>query len=245
MSGIELTIIDAGLMDYGRAWDLQHVCQRLCVSGQSPGFLILVEHPAVITLGKNASEEFLLASRSWLKKAGVDVFRSDRGGEATAHNPGQLVVYPVIALAGFRLGARAYVERLENAVISTLKRNGIQSRQDAAYPGVWVGAEKVCAVGARVKERVTMHGIAINVENDLEIFNWIVPCGIAGRGVTSVARLTGGRVGMDSIKQQFLKEFGRLFECELTAGSIPGFGNQMSESTRDLPGDARSPIIVE
>lgn len=216
-----VSVIDAGVLEYSEALELQKNCHQLCVSGQSNGFLILLEHPSVITLGKNASEEFLLASHSWLRKSGIDVFRSDRGGEATAHNPGQLVVYPVLALPQFRLGPRGYVERLEQSVIDTLKSFGIGAHQDNSYPGVWVGLDKVCAVGARVKDRVTMHGVAINVRNDLSIFNWIVPCGIQGRGVTSVSNLVKKEIGVDQIKRVFVKEFANLFQCQISCeGSL-------------------------
>ncbi|NBQ54969.1 MAG: hypothetical protein EBU49_15515, partial [Proteobacteria bacterium] len=111
-----VTVIDAGTMEYGLAWSLQKRLHARCVAGNGDAFLMLVEHPPVITMGKNSSEKFLLAGEAWLSRVGVSAYRIDRGGEATAHNPGQLVVYPIIPLASFGLGARAYINMLESAV---------------------------------------------------------------------------------------------------------------------------------
>ena len=209
-------VIDVGTLEYSAAWELQKRLHAKCVAGHGEAFLMLVEHPPVITLGKNSSERFLLAGEAWLSRMGVGIFRSDRGGEATAHNPGQLVVYPLISLANFGLGARTYIEKLEAVVIQTLIKLGVPSERDPVHPGVWVGHNKICAVGTRIKDRATMHGIALNVDNDLGIFGLIVPCGISGRGVTSVAQILGVGMNIQRVKEEFINSFSDLFECEVT-----------------------------
>ncbi len=222
-SARSVSVIDAGIMEYGVAWELQQRLHARCVAGDAEGFLMLVEHPPVITLGKNASEKFLLAGETWLSEMGVAIVRSDRGGEATAHNPGQLVVYPVIPLPVFGLGARAYVHKLESVVMETLSFFGVASGRDPVHPGVWVGNSKICAVGTRIKLRATMHGIALNVNNDLAIFGLIVPCGIAGRDTTSLAQILGTAPDIHRVKQEFIKCFASLFDCRVKQSAVDEF----------------------
>ncbi|MEY4630282.1 MAG: hypothetical protein RIQ81_402 [Pseudomonadota bacterium] len=212
-----VTVLDAGRLDYASAWDLQLRLHEQVVGDPDAAFLLLVEHDPVITLGKNASDQFVLLRESMLAAQGVQFVRSDRGGEATAHNPGQLVVYPIIPLARFGLGARTYIQLLESCVIDCLADFGLPAGRDEVHPGVWVGKDKICAVGTRIKDRVSMHGIALNVDNDLSIFNFIVPCGISGRGVCSVASLLGSAdsdpPSMTLVKAKFINHFGKLFRC--------------------------------
>jgi lipoyl(octanoyl) transferase len=219
-----VSLVDAGRMDYGSAWQLQLKLHGEVADDPDKAFLMLVEHDPVITLGKNASEKFVLMRETWLERQGVRLFRTDRGGEATAHNPGQLVAYPIIPLAAFGLGARAYVEALEDAVIATLAEFGFEANRDTDFPGVWIGNDKICAVGTRIKDRVTMHGIALNVDNELSIFNFIVPCGISGRGVCSIASL-GSRgylpsPSMAQVKSSFLGHFSRIFDCQVERSGV-------------------------
>lgn len=148
-----------------------------------PGFVFYLQHPQVITLGKHADQKNVLSAGS------VPVVRTDRGGQVTGHEPGQLVVYPVLNLGVIRLRARQLVCILESAVIDTLGHWQITAERSSVYPGVWVGDAKICAVGLRIKQRISYHGIAINVENDLKVFQRIVPCAIADRGVTSLRHL--------------------------------------------------------
>ena len=166
--------------------------------------LLLVEHPPVITLGRRAevSAGHVVASRERLAAAGVDVVESDRGGDVTFHGPGQLVAYPIVRLADHRLSVGAYVKALEHAVLATLADFGVDGRLDPAAIGVWVDAAgpgdgclmaKVCALGVRIKRGVSLHGVALNVTTDLAFFDLIVPCGLAGRAVTSLERLLGER----------------------------------------------------
>jgi lipoate-protein ligase B len=134
------------------------------------------------------------------------VYHIDRGGEVTAHEPGQLVVYPILKLADHGLAPKSYVALLERAVIATLARFGVTATIDAERPGVWVGFNKICAVGVRVKERATLHGIALNVSNDLSTFREIVACGLQGRGVTTLGRVLRRDVTVPEIAEALLAE---------------------------------------
>jgi lipoate-protein ligase B len=185
----QIEFIDAGTMKYGACLELQHALHEKVAAGDHPGAVIFVEHEPVITFGKNADPAFLHFSEKYLHEQGVDLFHTDRGGEVTAHMPGQLVVYPILNLPAFRLGARDYVCLLEKSVIATLKDYGVSAATHEKYPGVWAGDRKVCAVGVRIKNRTSMHGIAFNICNDLALFSMMTPCGIQGKGVCSLTEL--------------------------------------------------------
>lgn len=186
---------DLGQMGYHMAWDRQIAAHAEVLAGGTERVLF-VEHPPVITLGRRPGVcANLLASADELQKLGVEVVESDRGGDVTFHGPGQIVAYPIIRLNAHRLSVGGYVHRLEDAVIDAIGRLGIAAAKDPAAPGVWVPQDgtlaKICALGVRVRRGVTMHGIALNVTTDLRYFNLIVPCGLVGRPVTSMARILG------------------------------------------------------
>jgi lipoyl(octanoyl) transferase len=190
---------DLGLLPYRQAWAEQERVHALVAAGESGPEILTVEHPPVITFGRRAelSASHLVASSEYLAQMGVEVVESDRGGDITFHGPGQLVAYPIIRLADFELSVGAYVRRLQEAAIACLARFGVVGRTDPDAIGVWVkgprGVSKVCAVGVRVKGGVTLHGVALNVTTDLRYFELIVPCGLAGRPVTSLGELLGER----------------------------------------------------
>jgi lipoyl(octanoyl) transferase len=188
-----LRIDDLGTLAYRPAWDLQERAHAEVAAGGRER-LLLVEHPPVITFGRRPGiERNLIASEEQLASLGVEVVASDRGGDITFHGPGQLVVYPIIRLADHRLSVSGYVHSLEAAVISALRRWGIEAHADPAAVGVWVNINdrptKVCAIGVRIRKGVSMHGLALNVTTDLNYFNLIVPCGLSERGVTSLEQL--------------------------------------------------------
>lgn len=184
-----IATLPLGLMAYRQALAVQETLHARLVAGEAAGFLIFVEHPAVLTLGKHADRQYLKCAASAFEAQGTEIVSIDRGGEVTAHEPGQLVMYPILRLEDFKLTPKTYVRLLEDAVIEALAYFGLNATRDEAYPGVWVeGARKICAIGIRIKQRVSLHGIALNVDNSLELFNKIVPCGIRGREVTSLAR---------------------------------------------------------
>jgi len=210
---VGLTPIHAGTMPYPEAMVLQQRLHARAVASDGVNYLLFVEHPAVLTLGKHADLAHLSLDREGYLAQGVELVQADRGGEVTAHMPGQMVVYPIIRLSSYRLSPKRYVAALEEAVIRLLAGYGIEAQRDPEFPGVWVGREKICAVGIRIKERVAMHGIALNVANDLTLFSQIVPCGISGRGVTSMGRLLKCSIDPDSLRRKFAEEFLALL-CE-------------------------------
>jgi lipoate-protein ligase B len=177
--------VQLGLVDYQDC-----LRQQLLFSSrarqESTAFLLVVEHPPVITLGKNADKSFIVRDPALL---GAAIVQTDRGGEVTAHMPGQLVIYPIVPLTVFRLMPKQYINLIEQAVVRYLKDLGIPAEVKEEYPGIWVGNIKVCAVGVRVENRVTRHGLALNINNDLELFAAIVPCGISHLGVGRVRDL--------------------------------------------------------
>jgi lipoyl(octanoyl) transferase len=201
-----MKIRDLGVVPYRTAWQMQEEAHASVADGDEEQ-LLLVEHPPVITLGRRPGVAAnLLASREQLAGLGVEVVQSDRGGDITFHGPGQLVVYPIIRLIDHHLSVGGYVRKLEEIVIGLLADSGIKAQKDTCAVGVWVadGAElkKICALGVRIRRGISMHGIALNVTTDLAYFNLIVPCGLKGRGVTSIRMLSGAQgPTMEIIKQ--------------------------------------------
>lgn len=151
-----------------------------------PDTLFFAEHPAVYTLGRHADTSNILYSDQEIKSRGIEILRTTRGGQVTYHGPGQIVGYPIIKLTGKGKGVAKFVEQLETMLIATLANVGIKARTDDINRGVWIGKNKVAAIGIRVSGRVTMHGFSLNLNPDLRDYEGIVPCGIKGRGVTSL-----------------------------------------------------------
>lgn len=184
-----------GLLAYRDAWALQEQAHDQVANGGDEQ-LLLVEHPPVITFGRRpGGEKNLLATPDRLIELGVDLVPSDRGGDVTFHGPGQIVAYPIVRLIDHQLSVGAYVQRLEDIVIATLAEFGITGQKDESAIGVWVDdggtPAKICALGVRIRQGISLHGIALNVETDLSFFKLIVPCGMASRPVTSMRRLLG------------------------------------------------------
>ncbi len=198
-------------MPYADAYRLQaEAVDRVldCRSDPSTpvGEIYLVEHTPVITLTPRA-EPNLLATPERLRHLGVDLARTDRGGDITYHGPGQLVVYPILDLNRLGLGLHAYMRTLEEVVIRAIARFGVEGARDPAATGVWVDQAKICAMGVRVRKWVSMHGLALNVDPVMEHFDLIVPCGLAGRGVTSLRRILGDACpSMDRVKHALREE---------------------------------------
>lgn len=201
-----MQVEDLGQLGYRAAWAVQERVHAQVVGGGAER-LLLVEHPPVITFGRRPGvARHLVASAQRLAELGVEVVQSDRGGDITFHGPGQLVAYPIVRLLDRRLSVGAYVRALEQAVIDALAELGIAAQLDPSAIGVWVrqGGElaKICALGVRIRRGVSMHGIALNRSTDLRYFNLIVPCGLAGRPVTSMQQLLGERTPtMAQVKQ--------------------------------------------
>ena len=180
-------VADLGLIDYPSALALQRALHQRVTNGELPALLLLLQHPHVYTLGRRGAETDILASPDTIHELGVEVYHTDRGGEVTYHGPGQLVGYPILDLRAAGMGPLAYVRTLERVIISTLAELGIHATSEDRPTGVWVNDAKIAAIGVRVSRGVTMHGFALNVNSDLSYFNHIVPCGMPGASVTSIA----------------------------------------------------------
>ena len=224
-TSVDLIVRDLGRMPYAQTLDLQRDLQRRVIEERrSPEtrsmYLLLVEHdPAVITMSrKRSARHNLVATDEELRAAGVGVAETDRGGDITYHGPGQLVAYAILDLNVLKLRLHGYMRFLEQVVIDTLDRYGIRGRRDPGATGVWVDAAKICAMGVRVSRWVSMHGLALNVATNLDHFELIVPCGLAGRTVTSMGRqLADACPGLEEVKSLFVEVFRDAFDAQATA----------------------------
>lgn len=208
-----LEVRTLGRIDYAEGLALQRELVEARRRGEIPDQLLLLEHPHVITLGVKVRTDrsHILADEAALTDRGVTVHEAGRGGDVTYHGPGQLVGYPILDLAPDRRDLHRYVRDLEETLIRTVARFGIEAGRVQGLTGVWVGREKVAAIGVRISRWITSHGFALNVAPDLAYFDLIVPCGISDRGVTSMARLTGRPLTPDEVAPVVAAEFGAVF----------------------------------
>lgn len=202
---------------YREVWALQKRLHEAVREGRERDTWIVVEHPPVVTLGRQAKRENLLVSEEALRARGVDLFEIERGGDVTYHGPGQLVVYPIRRLARFR-EVVPLVRSLEGAAIAACARFGIAGERWSEHAGVWVGGRCICAIGLAVKRMVSMHGLALNVSTGLDYDRLINPCGLSDRGVTSLAAETGRSVSMAEAKAVLLDELAREFAVTFALG---------------------------
>jgi lipoyl(octanoyl) transferase len=201
-------------VDYPYAWSKQRelFCARLDkVAGDT---LMLLEHPPTYTLGRRALEEDVLSSELERNAKGISLFKVDRGGRATYHGPGQLVGYPIMAL-GERYDVLSYLRKLEEVLILTAADLGVEAGRDEDHTGVWVGKNKVGAIGVKITRGITMHGFAFNVGTDLSMFDGIVPCGLTDRGVTSIEAETGRRSGLKEVATLAANHLASVFQRSL------------------------------
>lgn len=228
----EVQILDLGLKDYKETWDFQEALfqgildvkisnRRNEQNEPTKNYLIFVEHPHVYTLGKSGDFENLLLSEEQLAEKGASYYKINRGGDITYHGPGQIVGYPILDLENFFSDIHKYLRLLEESIILTLKEYGVESGRSEGETGVWLGvgtpfARKICAMGVRASRWVTMHGFAFNVNADLGYFDNIIPCGIRGKGVTSLhVELGVERVDEKEVEEKIIKHFSFLFEAEM------------------------------
>lgn len=216
---------DLGCKGYREVWELQNKRMEEVktekLSGKTPcNYLLFVEHPPVYTLGKSGNETNMLISSLQLRAEHAEFIKVDRGGDITFHGPGQLVVYPILDLESFQLGVKDYVERLEEIVIRTIASFGIKGERLRGATGVWVEpdtarARKICAIGVKCSRYVTMHGFALNVNTELNYFNYIHPCGFVDKGVTSIEKETGRTPSLEEVKAIVAGHFISLLNMEL------------------------------
>lgn len=204
---------DLGTKDYFETWELQKKVHSEKINGNMDDYLFTVQHNHVYTLGKTGSRDHILISDDEMKTKGISYYEIDRGGDITYHGPGQLVAYPVLDLNGYYKDTHRYLRDLEECVILTLNELGIEAHREEEFTGVWAGEEKICAIGIKVSRWITMHGIAFNINTDLEYFDKIIPCGIFHKGVTSVKKITGKEADFESIKNKFVANFKKVFSA--------------------------------
>lgn len=237
---------DLGVMDYQAAWDYQEGLLKENVRRKSLVFsheslagnihqsthdsrltthhyLLFVEHPPVYTLGKSGDISNVLIDEEARTAKGIDFFRTNRGGDITFHGPGQIVGYPIIDLEKYYTDIGKYLRNIEEVIILTLKDYGIVAGRSAGETGVWIDPDikgrerKICAIGVRTSRWVTMHGFAFNVSTDLSYFNYIVPCGITGKQVTSLEKELGHNVNINDVKEIMRKNFEKVFDAALVS----------------------------
>jgi lipoyl(octanoyl) transferase len=211
-----VAVLHAGRMDYLAAWERQRALARQRSSGAIGDMLMLVEHPHTYTLGRATKDGHLLISRAELERQGIALVESDRGGDITYHGPGQIVGYPILKLSQYGGDVLRYLRMLEETIIVTLASYGIAGGRIAGLTGVWVGEEKITAIGVKLSASgVTQHGFALNVATDLRYFQQIIPCGIADKGVTSLERVLGGAPPRAEVERRVVAAFGEVFSVRM------------------------------
>jgi lipoate-protein ligase B len=205
-------IIDLGLIDYQKAWDLQHQLWSKRVEDELPDLLLILEHPHVITLGRRGNRSHLIASPEVLEAMKIPIFHVERGGDVTYHGPGQMVVYPVLGLKEYGYRLIRYIGQLEEVILCVLKDFGIEGRRDPLNRGVWVNGEKIGSVGVTIKRWVSFHGFSLNYGTDLKYFELINPCGLEGKKMTSMAKILGTEISRERLLERIGSHFKQIFE---------------------------------
>jgi len=221
-----------GLIDYEEAWDYQEkLFDQMVVAKQknketgkhkpSENYLLFCEHPHVYTLGKSGKDSNLLINEEMLRSKGAALYRTDRGGDITYHGPGQLVGYPILDLDAFRLSVKNYIFNLEEVIIRSLREFGLETGWLKGAAGVWLDAgdplkeRKICSIGVRTSHMVSMHGFALNVNTNLDYFDYIIPCGIKGKSVTSLQKELGRKIDMQEVHEIVQQQFREVFKLEI------------------------------
>ncbi len=221
-----------GLIDYEKAWDYQEkLFDQMVVAKQknketgkhkpSENYLLFCEHPHVYTLGKSGKDSNLLINEEILRSKGAALYRTDRGGDITYHGPGQLVGYPILDLDAFRLSVKNYIFNLEEVIIRSLREFGLETGWLKGAAGVWLDAgdplkeRKICSIGVRTSHMVSMHGFALNVNTNLDYFDYIIPCGIKGKSVTSLQKELGRKIDMQEVHEIVQQQFREVFKLEI------------------------------
>lgn len=225
---LHVKFMDLGLIDYAEAWEYQkQVFDKTLEAKQknltTENHLLFCEHPHVFTLGKSGNRQNLLVDDQWLKDKGIPCYQTDRGGDITYHGPGQLVGYPIFDVGNFNISVKEFVFDFETVLIRTIKHFGLHGERLERATGVWIDAgikgkeRKIAAIGMRIHNKVSMHGFALNVNTNLDYFNYINPCGFQDKGVTSLQKELNHKIDMVKVKQRLIKEFEIIFEAEITA----------------------------
>lgn len=230
----EVSLINAGLIDYKECWDLQEALFKKIIDIKianrglpeneqqaTPNYFILCEHPHVYTLGKSGDENNMLIDATQLKENNASFYKINRGGDITYHGPGQIVGYPILDLDNFFTDIHKYLRLIEETIIQTLSEYTIQGDRYPGFTGVWLDPEsplkarKICAIGVRTSRWVTMHGFALNVNSNLQYFNNIVPCGINNKQVTSLKNEIHTEINLQEVEEKIIRHFSALFGCTI------------------------------
>jgi lipoyl(octanoyl) transferase len=210
----EVRIARLGLVPYDEARELQKRLEAARLDGAIPDVLLLLEHPPTYTKGRRATPDELPMGEEWYRGRGIEIADTDRGGRVTYHGPGQLVGYPIVSLHPYGDDVHEYIRRMERLMIHSLAESGVETGCIEGQTGVWADARKIGSIGVHVNRGVTTHGFAINVNNDLEPFEWIVPCGIESCSVTSLARELDAEQDMGAFTDTVATTFGEVYERE-------------------------------
>ncbi len=220
---MNVRILDLGILPYNEAVQVQQVAIEAVIDGSQPSTLIFVEHPDVLTLGADFHQENLLFSPGHYQQMGIEIARTERGGDVTFHGPNQLVIYPIFDLNILGKDLHVWLRNLEEIIIQTLKTFDLEAVRFPPHTGVWVettnGRRKIAAIGIKVRRWVSMHGIALNCSNDLSRFDLIVPCGIQGFGVTSLSRELGREVTTTEAKAAVINAVSKVLSIDFVTRS--------------------------
>jgi len=220
-----------GILEYQQAWDLQLRLAQEIRDGLRPNTLLMLEHPPVFTKGRLSKTDHVLLDPDALQNKGIAIFDTDRGGQVTFHGPGQLVAYPVVNLKEWG-GPVKYVRTLERIIIDTLVDFDVTASLVEGLTGVWVGDAKIAAIGVKISRGVAYHGFAINVNTDLNYYDYIVPCGIEDRPVTSLSKVLGGPVEMEQVRYSLTYHFGQGMDFKMVEAD---FGLELAEAPFAIP----------
>ncbi|HTR73886.1 MAG TPA: lipoyl(octanoyl) transferase LipB [Solirubrobacterales bacterium] len=238
----ELLLLRCGTVPYREAWDMQLRLAERRGAGEIPDVLMLLEHPPVYSRGRRTRPEELPMGDAWYEAQGIEVLDTDRGGLVTYHGPRQLVAYPIIDLAPLGGDVHAYVRGLERVMIGSLAEHGVGAQTIAGLTGVWTdgpapvpglagAARKIGSIGVHVSRGITTHGLAVNVDNDLQPFEWVVPCGIEGVAMTSIAREGGREPSVEAYGTTVARHFAEVFDRAARAADIGELGLETAPAT--------------
>lgn len=234
-------VVDAGTMEYARALELQLSIAAAKKNGSAPDVLVLLEHPPTITLGRSGRWHNLLVPDEVLRRRGVARYETDRGGDITFHGPGQLVGYPILRLEGGERDVHGYMRNLEETLIRTLARFGVEGFRREKLTGVWTSQGKIAAMGVHISRWITRHGFALNITTDLSYFDLIRPCGMVGQGVASMQGILGRPVEAGAVAAAVAHEFGIVFRRAMEPATL----ERVQELTAAFATGAPGPALEE
>jgi lipoyl(octanoyl) transferase len=226
----EILVVRCGIVPYEEAREAQRRLRNERQRGEIPDVLLLLEHPPVYTRGRRSAPEELPMGAEWYEAQGIEVRDTDRGGRVTYHGPGQLVAYPIVSLRPYGDDVLEYVRRLERVTIEALAAHGVEASVIEGLTGVWAGKRKIGSIGVHVSRGVTTHGLAVNANNDLQPFEWIVPCGIEGVAMTSLSRELGAEQDLGAFADTLAIRFGAVFDQTPVETSKDALSTYMGEN---------------